>query len=156
MATTYSFLDVVATLTDTNGNSISLGYGAGVASEGLTIEMLADKDILTIGADSTPMHSLVASNAASILVRLLKTSPVNNQLSVMYNTQKNNPAVWGQNVLSVRDILQGDVLTAEAVAFSRQPTVNYHESAGNQEWRFLCGTLTELLGPGVPDLSAIV
>ncbi len=156
MATTYSFLDCVCTLTDINGNSISLGYGSGVSAEGLTVEMVADKDILTIGADGTPMHSLIASNAATILVRLLKTSPINNQLSVMYNTQKNNPAVWGQNVMSVRDILQGDVLTAEVVAFSRQPVITYAENAGMNEWRFLCGTLTELLGPGVPDLSAIV
>ena len=154
MATTFSFLDVVATLSDTNGNSISLGYGAGVAAEGITTEMISDKDILTIGSDGTPMHSLIASNAATILVRLLKTSPTNNQLSVMYNTQKYNPAVWGQNNISLRDILQGDVLTAETVAFSRQPVITFAENAGMNEWRFLCGSLTELLGPGLPDLSA--
>src|SRR5208337_3134437 len=154
MATTYSFLDVVATLYDINGNSISLGYGAAVAAEGITTEMIADKDILTIGSDGTPMHSLIASDAATILVRLLKTSPVNNQLSVMYNTQKYSPPLWGQNNISVRDILQGDVLTAETVAFSRQPVITYAENAGMNEWRMLVGKLTELLGPGLPDLSA--
>src|SRR5271157_2183390 len=154
MATTFSFLDVVATLSDINGNSISLGYGAGVSAEGITVEMIADKDILTIGSDGTPMHSLIASNAATILVRILKSSPTNNQLSVVYNQQKFNPSLWGQNVLSIRDILQGDVITAETVSFSKQPTVNYQESAGTQEWRFLAGSLTELLGPGLPDLSA--
>src|SRR5208337_2718857 len=154
MATTYSFLDCVCTLSDINGNSISLGYGAGVSAEGITVEMIADKDILTIGSDGQAMHSLIASNAATILVRLLKTSPTNNQLSVMYNEQKFNSAIWGQNTLSIRNILQGDVITAETIAFSKQPTVNYQESAGIQEWRFLCGSLTELLGPGLPDLSA--
>ena len=74
----------------------------------------------------------------------------------MYNTQKNNPAVWGQNVMSVRDILQGDVLTAEVVAFLGNLVIIMHENCGKERMALLSGTLTELLGPGVPDLSAIV
>ena len=155
MATTYSFMDVVATFTDINGDFISLGYGAGTAKEGITSEMLDDKSKLDIGADGTPMHSLRASNAARIMVRLLKTSPTNNMLSVVYNLQRFTPALWGQNNIVVRDILQGDVLTAEAVAFARQPVVTYAEDATMNEWQFLCGSLDELLGLGVPDLSAL-
>lgn len=154
MATTYSFLDVVATLTDINGESISLGYGAGVAKEGLTTEMLDDKSKLDIGSDGTPMHTLRASNAARIHVRLLKTSPTNNALSLAYNSQRFDPSMWGQNHLSVRDILQGDVLSAAAVAFTRQPVVTYAEDAAMNEWQFLCGSINELLGLGIPDLAA--
>jgi len=155
MASTYSFMDVVATFTDINGDYISLGYGAGTTKEGLTTEMLDDKTKLDIGADGTPMHSLRASNAARIHVRLLKTSPTNNILSVVYNTQRFNPALWGQNFISVRDILQGDVLSASAVAFARQPVVTYAEDASMNEWQFLCGSMDELLGSGIPDLSVL-
>jgi len=155
MATTYSFLDVTATFTDNNGDAISLGYGAGTAKEGITAEMLDDKSKLDIGADGTPMHSLRASNAARIMVRLLKTSPTNNYLSVSYGEQRLTPSLWGQNTISVRDILQGDVLSAEAVAFSRQPVITYAEDATMNEWSFLCGSLDELLGVGIPDLSAL-
>jgi len=155
MATTYSFLDITATFTDNNGDAISLGYGAGTAKEGLTVEMLDDKSKLDIGSDGTPMHSLRASNAARVMVRLLKTSPTNNYLSVVYGVQRLSPALWGQNAISVRDILQGDVLSAAAVAFSRQPVITYAEDATMNEWSFLCGSLDELLGIGIPDLSVL-
>jgi hypothetical protein len=156
MATTYSFMDVVATFTDINGDYISLGYGAGIAKEGITTEMLDDKTKMDIGADGVPMHTLRASNAARIMVRLLKTSPTNNMLSTVYGLQKSTPALWGQNFISVRDILQGDVLSAAAVAFARQPVITYAEDASMNEWQFLCGSLDELLGQGIPDLAAIL
>jgi predicted SPOUT superfamily RNA methylase MTH1 len=156
MATTYSFMDVSATLTDINGDVVSLGYGAGTAKEGITVEMSDDKTKLDIGADGTPMHSLRASNAGRLLVRLLKTSPTNNQLSLIYNVQRYTPFLWGQNVISVRDVLQGDVISASAVAFARQPVVTYAEDANMNEWQFLCGVIDELLGLGIPDLAAVI
>src|SRR5208337_1881373 len=155
MSTTYSFLDVVATFSDSNGDFVSLGYGAGTAKEGLTIEMLDDKTKMDIGADGTPMHTLRASNAGRIMVRLLKTSPTNNFLSVIYGSQRFNPLLWGQNIISVRDILQGDTVSASAVAFSRQPVVTYAEDATMNEWQFLCGVIDELLGIGIPDISVL-
>lgn len=155
MATTYSFLDVVATFTDASGNFISLGYGAGTAKEGITVEMLDDKTKMDIGADGTPMHTLRASSAARISVRLLKTSPTNNALSLAYNLQRFTPSLWGQNAISVRDLLQGDVLSAGNVAFARQPGITYAEDATMNDWQFLCGSLNELLGIGIPDISVL-
>ena len=110
--TTYSFMDVVATLSGPTG-SIDLGYGAGTAPEGITIEFLEDKDKMDVGSDGSIMHSLRASNAGKITARLLKTSPTNNLLSVMYNETKSLPSLWGQNIISVRDIYQGDTNTGD-------------------------------------------
>ncbi len=152
---TYSFLDVVATFSDINGDTISLGYGAGTAKEGITTEMLDDKTKMDIGSDGSVMHTLRASNAARIMVRLLKTSPTNNLLSTVYGLQRLSPLLWGQNFISVRDILQGDVLSADFVAFARQPVITYAEDANMNEWQFLCGSLDELLGQGIPDLSVL-
>ena len=72
----YSFEDVQATITGPGG-TISLGAGAGNAQEGISVEFIDDKDNMLMGADGSGVHSLRASNAARILVRLLKTSPVN-------------------------------------------------------------------------------
>jgi hypothetical protein len=153
MATTYSFLDVVATLSAPTG-SIDLGYGAGTAPEGITVEMLEDKDAMAVGSDGDVMHSLRASNAGRITVRLLKTSPTNNLLSIMYNAQRLVPSVWGNNIVSVRDILQGDTNVLSKAAFTRQGHITYAQDANMNEWSFI-GKLTQLLGSGIPDISAV-
>ena len=57
---TYSFLDVTAAIQGPGG-SINLAAGAGSAEEGITIEAMEDKNIMTIGADGAGMHSLVAN-----------------------------------------------------------------------------------------------
>jgi hypothetical protein len=149
---TYAFANVSATLQGP-GASISLGYGAGVAKEGLTSEMLEDKDLLTIGADGSAMHSLRSSNAARLLVRLLKTSPVNSLLSFAYNFQRASASNWGQNYLVVSDIARGDNCAGRQVAFARQPVVTWAEDANFNEWQFLAGHWIELLGAGVPDIN---
>ena len=47
---TYSFQDVAAAIVGVGG-SINLASGAAVAEEGITIEAVEDKNIMTIGAD---------------------------------------------------------------------------------------------------------
>jgi len=153
--TTYSFFDITCTFTDPfSGTNINLGYGAGIAKEGIAFEMLEDKDFWAIGSDGKIMHSLRASKGGRLTVRLLKTSPTNNYLSVIYNQQSLIPQAWGQNIISARDVLQGDVLRMTSVAFARQPVITYAEDGGMNEWLFF-GALDQLLGVGVPDLAAV-
>jgi len=148
---TYSFLSVQASLAGPGGN-ISLGSGAGVAEEGITTEPLDDKDNLTVGADGSLMHSLIASQAARVTVRLLKTSPVNALLMQLFNFQRQSPANWGQNNLTINDPVRGDVVSGTAIAFARQPTITYAKVGGMNEWIFY-GNITELLGSGAPSLT---
>lgn len=143
---TYSFLDVVGTITGPGG-SFPLASGAAPAEEGITIEMLEDKDDMKVGADGAVMHSLRASRAARITVRLLKTSPVNSQLSIMYNLQAQSSGLWGQNVIVISDIARGDQIASALLAFARQPTVVYAKDGNMNEWQFL-GNVVQLLGTG--------
>lgn len=149
---TYSFLNINATLSGPGG-SIQLGAGAGASEEGIDVDMLEEKDQMAVGADGAIMHSLRASDAGTITVRLLKTSPVNAQLSQLYNFQKQSAGVWGQNVLVVSDVQRGDVVTGTLMAFSKQAPVKYAKDGNVMEWRFQ-GRVEELLGTGVPDASA--
>ncbi|WP_285199455.1 phage protein, partial [Klebsiella pneumoniae] len=105
---TYSFIDVVATLVGPTGN-IDLGYGAGAAEEGITIEMAGDKNTMMIGADGEGMHSLHADKSGTITVRLLKTSPTNAKLMAMYDDQTLDSGLHGQNVITVRNAKSGDI-----------------------------------------------
>lgn len=149
--TTYSFLNVQATIAGPGG-SFSLGSDAGAAKEGLSTDMIDDKDKMDVGAGGDIMHSLRASNAGRITVRLLKTSPQNALLSALYNFQRLNAGAWGQNVLIVSDIQRGDVVTGTQMAFTRQPVITWSEDANMNEWSFM-GNIIEVLGAGIPNVN---
>lgn len=147
---TYSFQDVVAAISGVGG-SINLAAGAGVAEEGITIESMEDKSVMTIGADGAGMHSLVANEASSVTIRLLKTSPVNKQLQEMYNQQTKSSANHGKNTITVRDAVRGDNITLTEVAFKKRPPVTYAKEGGLMEWTFDAIKTTAVLGSGTPE-----
>lgn len=145
MSKAYSFLNTQCTIVGPGG-SFSLGYGAGVAEEGITIEMAGDKNTMTVGADGTPMHSLHADKSGTATVRLLKTSPVNQQLMQMYDLQTTDASLHGQNLIRLSNTAAGDVTSCRAVAFKKKPSNVYAKDGGMNEWIFDCGAVDTLLG----------
>jgi hypothetical protein len=154
-AVTYSFLDTVATITGAGGSFVIGGTGAANAEEGITMAMLEDKNTMTIGADGTPMHSLHAGQGAHLTVRLLKTSPVNAQLSSMYATQTTSSSLFGQNTITIKNNLSGDSITATGVAFKKFPDVTYAKEGGMMEWTFDAGYIVNSLGGGGTIANAV-
>lgn len=148
---TYSFLNVQATIVGPGG-AFALGSGSGNAKEGVSTDMVDDKDRMDVGADGAIMHSLRASNAGRITVRLLKTSPVNAQLSALYNFQRLSSATWGNNVLVVSDVVRGDVITGTQMSFTRQAPITWAEDANFNEWVFQ-GNVVDVLGFGTPNVN---
>lgn len=142
---TYSFMDVTATLTGPTG-SIELGYGAANSEEGIVTAMGGPKNTMTIGADGEAMHSLHADKSGTVTVNLLKTSPTNKKLSLMYNAQSQSSATWGNNVILIRNKVSGDVVTARSVAFQKQPDFANAKDGSTVPWVFDCGKIDELLG----------
>src|SRR4051812_15698354 len=104
---TYSFMNVQAAISGPGG-SFSLGAGVGVAEEGIDLDPVEDKNTMNHGADGPAMHSLHAAKPGLITVRLLKISPANAQLDALYNLQTANPALHGQNTITVSDPQRGD------------------------------------------------
>lgn len=148
---TYSFLSVQGAFTGPGGAFV-LGSSAGIAEEGITSSMVEEKDLATVGADGALMHTLRASNLGKFAVRCLKTSALNAQLMAAYNFQKSNPALWGQNVLTVADVNRGDFSSLTQAAFVKKADVTWDKDGKMNEWEFL-GILEETLGTGVPDVN---
>ncbi len=142
----YSFLNVNASIVGPGG-SFALGSGVGAAEEGITIEMVEDKGDTKVGADGQLMQSLRASKLGRITVRLLKTSPVNAQLSQMYNFQAGVSSLWGNNVIVVSDTSRGDLSSVTQCAFTRQPNLVYAKDGNTNEWVFQ-GNVDMDLGDG--------
>lgn len=141
----YSFLNVNATMVGPGG-AINLAAGAAVAEEGITIEPVEDKNVMTIGADGEGQHSLVASDACTITIRLLKTSPINAKLNQLYLAQSASSALWGRNTIVVTDSGRNDNTAVQAVAFKKKPTLTYAKEAGMNEWTFDGIKATSILG----------
>lgn len=142
---TYSFMDITASMTGPTG-ILDLGYGSAKSEEGITVTMTEGKNTMTIGADGEPMHSLHAGKSGTITVNLLKTSPMNKKLSLMYNAQSQSSSLWGNNVFVLRNKASGDIVTARSAAFQRQPDWNNPKVAGTVAWVFDCGKIDEMLG----------
>lgn len=132
---TYSFMDTQAAIVGPGG-SFSLGAGAGIAEEGITIEPAEGVGAMTIGADGQGMHTLFADKSGRITVRVLKTSPVNALLQAMLAFQRQSAANHGQNTITIMNRSTGDAHTCQQVAFSRQPVVTYAKTANMNEWTF--------------------
>ncbi len=148
---TYSFQDVVAAIVGVGG-AINLASGAAAAEEGITIEAVEDKNIMTVGADGSGMHSLVANESSTVTICLLKTSPVNAQLMLMYNLQTKSSLGHGKNVITVRDVVRGDAIVLTNAAFKKRPAATYAKEGGKMEWTFDAIKTTQILGVGTPEL----
>ena len=131
----YSFLDCVAGLVGPGG-AINLAAGAGAAEEGITFEPADDTNVMQVGADGSGQHSLNANKSGTVTVRLLKTSPVNQQLAAMYAFQRASSDAHGRNTINLADTSRGDVVTALQVAFKRAPSLSFQKTAGFNEWTF--------------------
>lgn len=142
---TYSFLNVQAAITGPGG-TISLGQGAAVSEEGITVEPNGDKTSMQIGADGRAMHSLHADNSGTVMIRLLKTSPVNALLMQMYNFQVANPSGAGSNIISIQNTASGDTVSCRSVSFKKRPTLAFAKEGGMNEWSFNVGSIDEVLG----------
>lgn len=143
----YSFLNVNCALAGPGG-LLNLAAGAAAAEEGITIEASEDKNVMTIGADGKGQHSLIASDACKLTVRLLKTSPLNAALQIMYDLQSVSSALWGQNVFTIVDSGRNDITVIQAAAFKKKPTITYAKEAGIMEWEFDGISANTVLGSG--------
>ncbi len=144
----YSFLNTSCKIVGP-GIASEIGAGAGAAEEGITIEASTDKNVMTIGADGTGQHSLVADDSGKLTVRLLKTSPTNAALMAAYDAQSVSSALWGINTITVSDPARGDLHVCQQVAFTKKPTVTQAKEAGFYEWEFSSIQINSILGGGI-------
>ncbi|MCL1939536.1 MAG: DUF3277 family protein [Desulfovibrionaceae bacterium] len=147
----YSFLDVQASF-DGPGGSFQLGSGSGNAEEGISIEPGGDKNIMTIGADGSVMHSLRADASGTVTVTLLRTSATNARLQNTYNFQTASSRNHGRNTIIIRNPVSGDVITCTEVAFAKAISNPYAVEGGKLVWTFHAGKIDSKLGTGTPEI----
>ncbi|HIU85201.1 MAG TPA: DUF3277 family protein [Candidatus Aphodousia gallistercoris] len=144
MSNTYSFQNVSATLTGTG--VINFGYGAGNAKEGISVSYNEDINTMYVGADGEVMHSLKANKSGTVTIRLMRTSPINAQLQLMYNAQTLSSSLHGNNVITIRDKGNNEICVCRSCAFKKAADRNYSEDGQIQEWTFDAGKIDYTTG----------
>jgi Protein of unknown function (DUF3277) len=144
----YSFLNITCEMVGP-GIASNLAAGASAAEEGITIERTTDKNVMTIGADGTGMHSLVADDSCKVTVRLLKTSPLNAVLQGAFDAQSISSALWGINTFVIIDSARGDYTAVQQAAFKKAATITYAKEGGMMEWEFDGIQVNSILGGGI-------
>jgi hypothetical protein len=129
----YSFLDVSASIDGPGGNFSLKGENA---EEGISIDPVGDQSTMTVGADGKVMHSLAADSAVTVTVRLLKTSGINAQLREMFKYQTASAARHGQNTITVRDAVRGDLEVISDAAFKKLAPNSWAKQGNVLEWAF--------------------
>ena len=111
---------------------INSGYADG---EFLTIEMDSDTSVDVAGTDGEVCVSRTNDRRATITVKLLQSSKINDQLSALYNLFVNNYSSGGGIVpLMIKDLNGNSVYTAAHAWISKPPDVSYDRSATSREW----------------------
>lgn len=142
---TYSFADVHAQITGPGLNA-ALADASGSAEEGISFEPTDERDRMTIGANGDGMHSLSQNRAGKIMVRVLKTSPLNAILQAAFNYQSSSSLFWGINLLNLANPVTGDSLSASGAAFDRQPPNTWAKDSNIIEWTFNAVYCSQTLG----------
>ena len=146
----YSFLDVQASI-EGPGGSFQLGSGSGNSEEGITIEPTGDKNVMTVGADGSIMHSLRADASGTVTVTLLRVSQTNSKLQNLFDYQTSSSRYHGRNTIVIRNAVSGDVITCTEAAFSKGLSNPYAIEGGRLGWTFHVGKIHNKLGTGTPE-----
>ena len=141
----YSFKNINGAISGPGG-AFTIGQDAGLSDGGIRVEYIDNKNTMVMGAGGDGMHSLHASNAASINIEVLKTSPVNALLMGMFNFQKQSSAYWGQNQMTFNDTIRGDTIIISQAAFQKATPVSYGKEGGMNNWHFDAISCNEILG----------
>lgn len=145
----YSFLGISFAFTGPGGSfTVS---NAGIGDGGIRISMAGDKNRMSIGAAGDGMHSLIASKAGRLTVSLLKTANGNAILNQIYRFQSASASRWGQNLMTLTDVVRGDLIIASSCAFVRQTDLVYAPEGNMNEWAFDSTDIDETLGNSYQD-----
>lgn len=152
--TTYSFLDVQASITVANYGSFDIG-SAGESDEGIRIRNAGPKNRRTIGADGDGMHTLIASDAADGEISLMKSASGNKMLGDLYNWAKSSSANWGNIALLISNPNTGDQENLVGGAFGKLADNAYATEAGLIVWPIEFIFRKNQFGNGLQGTAAI-
>jgi hypothetical protein len=118
--------------------------------EWLRIERENQKFDDVVGTDGEVTRSKTNDDRATITIRLMQSSPVNDLLSAVYNLDGNTPGGAGVGPFLLRDQQGTTLITAESCWIAKAPDVSMDRTATEREWVLRCAKLIEFHGGSIP------
>lgn len=141
MAKTYSFSDVVLTLSHSSLGSLSTnGMGLGQIS----VSMSADKTSINVASDGTPVVTKIKNETGSLSIQCQQTSEVHLQLKRWLNYLTNAPTNEWSNinaVLTSKQTGEQDVFSGGSI--TKHPDITYDTEAGSVTWTLQFANITQ-------------
>ena len=75
------------------------------------------------------MHTLRADKSGTVTLTYLKTSPVNAQLQALYDAQSLDSRLWGKNLITRHQPVDGRRDHRRSCAFSKKPDLSTRRTA---------------------------
>jgi len=102
-----------------------------------------------VGTDGEVTRSKSNDDRATITVMLMQSSPVNDLLSALHNTDKNTPGGVGVGAFLLQEIGGTFQMAAEKAWISKEPDVAMDRTATSREWIIRVAKLVSTHGGSV-------
>ena len=140
-STTYSFTDTIVTFTHPSWGQLSAN---GVGLGNLVITMSTDRTAHDVAADGSVMVSKIAGRNGAIAVNVQQTSNVAKRLTNLFNYLVKAPAAqWTQLVVTINNVLAGDIITATGVAPQKQADKQFQAAGQQLTWNLLAADIQQ-------------
>jgi hypothetical protein len=139
--TTYSFADVVCTITFPLFPSVALN-GQGVGE--IALSYVNNNTAQEIAADGSIMTTKILADNAHVTISIQQSSAAHHTLKQMFNVQYNSlSANWAQGVITVSSpTLTLDQITCTGVAFEKRADQPYQQQGQKVTWMFMAANMT--------------
>jgi hypothetical protein len=98
------------------------------------------------GVDGEVTRSKSSDNRATVTVRLMQSSPVNDLLSTLRTLDKNTPGGVGVGPFLLRDKQGSTLLMSEKCWISERPAGSWARTAKEREWKIRCASMQSHFG----------
>jgi len=102
-----------------------------------------------VGTDGEVTRYKTMDERATVTIRTMQSSPVNDQLSALHNSDKNTPGGVGVGALLIQDLQGTFVSTAEKAWISKEPDVSFDRAPTEREWVIRVARLVTVHGGSV-------
>jgi hypothetical protein len=131
-----------------------------VSVAGIPLSGFADGEFVTVefespafedvaGTDGEVTRSKSNDGRATITVKLMQSSPVNDLLSTLHNLDKSTPGGVGVGPFMLRDAQGTTLLVAEKAWIQKAPDGSWDRTAKERAWVIRCASLTAHHGGNV-------
>lgn len=142
MFSTYSFQEVLVTISNANGAKLSTkGQGTG----SISISYSSSRTQKEVAADGSVVVSKLSDRSGEVDITVQQTSPIHKQLLKWYTEVEGDDSPssdWANLLITIKSKTSGAERTCKGCAFDKLPDESFEAAAGTMTWKFICAEIS--------------